>query len=130
MVGFKLQDDIFDILIQFRFFKIVMSADVAKMYRQVKLNEKPRDYHRNLWWFSPKENVHTYRMTRITFGVARSSYHSIRSLSECAKADDTPSKMSKAILRDFYVDDILTGAPSEEEAKQLQTSLINTLKKG
>ena len=101
MVGFKLQDDIFDILIQFRFSKIVMSADVAKMYRQVKLNEKPRDYHRLLWWLSPKENVHTYRMTRVPYGVAKSSYHSIRSLSECAKVDDTRSKISKATLRDF-----------------------------
>ena len=49
---------------------------------------------------------------------------------ECTKADDTPSETSKAILRDFYVDVILTGAPSEQEAKQLQTSLITTLKKG
>ena len=69
-------------------------------------------------------------MTRVTYGVASSSYHSIRSLSECAKADDTPSETSKSIPRVFYVDDILTGAPSEQEAKQLQTSLIKTLKKG
>ena len=66
-------------------------------------------------------------MTRVTYGVASSSYHSIRSQSQCAKADDAPSETSKAILRDFYVDDILTGAPSEQGAKQLQTSLINTV---
>ena len=78
MVGPKLQDDIFDILIRFRFFKIGMSADVAKMYRQVELNEKPRDYHRLLWRFGPNEDVQTYRMTRVTYGVASSSYHSIR----------------------------------------------------
>ena len=70
-----------------------------------------------------------YRMTRVTYSVASSFYHSICSLSDCAKADDTPIETSKAILRDFFIDDILTGAPSEQEAKQLQTSLINTLKK-
>ena len=69
-------------------------------------------------------------MTRLTYGVASSSYHSIRSLSEGAKADDTPTEISKTILRDFYADDILTGTPSKQEAKQLQTSLINTLKIG
>ena len=69
-------------------------------------------------------------MTRVTYGVASSSYHSVHSPSECAKADDTPRETSKAILRDFYVDDILTGAPSEQEAKPLQTNLIVTLKKG
>ena len=100
------------------------------MYRQVELNEKHRDYHRPLWRFSPNEDVQTYSMKRVTYGVASSSYHSICSLSECAKADDTPSETSKAILRDFCVDDILAGVPSEQEAKQLQTSLINTLKMG
>ena len=100
------------------------------MCRQVELNEKHRDYHRPLWRFSPNEDVQTYGMTRVTYGVASSSYHTICSLSESAKVDDTPSETSKAILRDFYVDDILTGAPSEQEAKQLDSSLINTLKMG
>ena len=58
-------------------------------------------------------------MTRVTYGVASSSYHSIRSLLECANADDTPIETSKAIRRDFYVDDILTGASSEQEAKKI-----------
>ena len=62
MVFPKLQVDIFDILIRFRFFKFGMSADVAKLYREVELNEKHRDYHRLLWRFSPKEDVRTYRM--------------------------------------------------------------------
>ena len=48
MVGPKLKDDIFDHLIRFRFFKIGMSAVVAKMYRQVELNKKHRGYHRLL----------------------------------------------------------------------------------
>ena len=128
LVGPKLHDDILDILIRFRFFKVGMSAEVAKMYRQIELNEKHLDDHRLLWRFSPKEDIQTCRMTRVTYGVASSSYHSIHSLSECAKADDTSSETSKAILWDFYFDDILTGAPSEQEAKQLHTSLINTLK--
>ena len=98
------------------------------MYRQVEFNGKHRDNHRLLWLFSPKEDVQMYRMTRVTYGVASSSCHSIRSLSECAKADNTPSNLSKAVLRDFNVDDILTGAPSEQKDKQLQTSLISTLK--
>ena len=97
MVGPKLQADIFDIFIRFRFFKIERSEDVAKVYPQVELNEKHRDYHRLLWRFNPKEDVQTYSMKRATYGVASSSYQSVRSLSECAKADDTPSETSKAI---------------------------------
>ena len=67
-------------------------------------------------------------MTRVTYGVASSSYHAIRSLAECANFEGVPQETQKAIKRDFYVDDILTGADSVDEAKALQSSLIEVLK--
>ena len=48
LVGPKLQDDLFHILTRFRFFKVAMSADVAKMYRQVELCPRDKDLHRLL----------------------------------------------------------------------------------
>ena len=39
LVGPKCQDGLFNILSRFRMFKIAMSADVAKMYRQVELRQ-------------------------------------------------------------------------------------------
>ena len=39
LVGAKLQDNLFNILVRFRFFKIALSADVAKMYQQVELDK-------------------------------------------------------------------------------------------
>ena len=128
-VGPKIQDDIFQILTRFRFFKVAMSADVAKMYRQVELCYKDKDLHRLLWRFKPTDPIDTYRMTRVTYGVASSSYHSIRCLTECANIESTPEPVREAIKRDFYVDDLLTGASSEKEAEQLQDGLISTLKK-
>ena len=64
-------------------------------------------------------------MTRASY-----SFYSIRSQLEIAKADDIPKNTSIAIRQNFYVDDILTGAPGEQEAEQLQTRLISTSKKG
>ena len=130
LVGPKCQDDLFNILIRFRIFKIGMSADVAKMYRQVELSLEDRDLHRILWRKNPNEPILTYRMTRVTYGVASSSFHAIRSLLDCAKSPKTPEIVKDAIERDFYVDDILTGAENLEEAKNLQTGLIDTLKQG
>ena len=37
LVGPKVQEDLFNILLRFRFFQVAMSADIAKMYRQVEL---------------------------------------------------------------------------------------------
>ena len=75
MVGPELQDDIFDILIRFRFFKIGMSAVVDKIYQQVELNGKHRNYHRLLWRYSSKRDVQTHRITKVAYGVANSYCH-------------------------------------------------------
>ena len=123
-VGPKLQDDLFDILVGYRFFKTAMSADVAKMYRQVELQKCDRDFHRILWRFSGKKEIETFRLTRVTYG---SSFHTIRSLSECGNFGTTPKEVKEALQRDFYVDDISTGASSASKAK-LQIGLIPILK--
>ena len=129
LVGPKLQDDLFNILVRFRFFKIAMSADISKMYRQVELNRPDRDFHRILWRSNSMQPVQTLRMTRVTYGNAAASYHSIRALTECANQPNVSNDVQEAIRRDFYVDDILTGAPSVEQAKDLQKGLISALER-
>ena len=80
----NVQGDLFYILLRFRVFNVAMSADIAKMYWQVKLCKKDKDYHRIFWRFDMPQPIDTYRMTLVTYGVARSSYHAIHSLVECA----------------------------------------------
>ena len=130
LVGPKLHDDLINILVRFRFFKIALSADVAKMYWQVELDKADRDFHRILWRFIADGPVETLRMTRVTYGVASSWYHSIRSLRECANLSGVSTKVQRGILRYFYVDDFLTGANSIDEARILQKKLVETLKRG
>ena len=98
------------------------------MYRQVELQIKDRDFHRIFWRFERGSRIATYRMNRVTYGIGSSAYHSIRSLLECGKFEDVSCEVKEVIERDFYVDDIHTGAPSVEEAKALQKELYSTLK--
>ena len=100
------------------------------MYQQVELDKADRDFHRILWKFTADGPVETLRMTRVTYGVASSSYHSIRSLRECANLSEVSTEVQRAILRNFYVVDILTGAISIDEARILQKQLMETLKRG
>ena len=69
-------------------------------------------------------------MTRFTYGVDSLSYNSIRSLRECANLSEVPTEVQRAILRDFYADDILTGANSIKDARVLQKQFVETLKRG
>ena len=90
LVGPKCQDDWFNILIEFRMFKIAMSADVAAMYRPVELSLDDCDLHRTLWRKNPTEPILSYRMTWVTYGDASASFHAIRSLLDCAEFPNTP----------------------------------------
>ena len=106
-----------------------MSADISEMYRQVELNPQNCDFHRRLWRSNSMQPVLTLRMTRVTYGKAAASYQSIRALTECAKQPNVKNDVREAILRDFYFDDILTGASSLELAKELQKGLISALER-
>ena len=108
MVGPKLKDDLFSLLMRFRFFMAGLSADVAKRYLQVCLDPTDRDFIRLIWRFSEDDPVQIFRLTRMINGVASSFNHSIMCLGEAAKLEGVPKAAKEAILRDFYVDDILT----------------------
>ena len=59
LVGLKVQEDLSDILLRFRFFKVAMSADIAKRYRQVELCKEDKDYHRIFWRFDRQQPIDT-----------------------------------------------------------------------
>jgi hypothetical protein len=95
LVGPTLQENLYNIMIRFRWHIVAVSGDITKMYLQVALAQKERDFHRVLW-MDKKGNLLTYRMTRVTFGLGPSSHLSIKSLlktvnlatSEVAKKSD------------------------------------------
>ena len=129
LLGPRLQDDVFDILIRFRLHQYALSADVAKMYRQVAFDESDRDFHRILWRDFLTDEIRELRMTRVTYGVASSSYHSTRALQESGKTNGPNPNIVNVILNDFWVDDLLSGADTLEEACVLKDDLIETLNK-
>ena len=127
MVGPQLHKDLFGILISFRFHQVTLSADIAKMYRQVQPDEEDKDFHRVFRKNQNDTELKTYRMTRVTYGIASSSYHSIRPLKALTDSC-TNSNLRLAINNDMYVDDLLRGASDVEHATQLQDEIIATLK--
>ena len=129
MVGPKIQNDLFAILLRFRFYPVVFSADIAKMYRQVMLAEEDKDFHRILWRERSAEPMKHLRMTRVTYDLVPSSYHSIRALFVIAEElGDTV--ISTIYKNDMYVDDLLSGCFYLKEVFQIQKDLIAALKTG
>lgn len=131
MVGPNIQQDLFCILLRFRTYKYVLSADIEKMYRQILVNPDNRDLQRIFWRFDSNNPIETYRLKTVTYGTASASFLAIRTLHQLAfDVKDNYKLAHDAILNDFYVDDLLTGADSFDKSINIRDQLINALQTG
>ena len=130
LIGPTLHPTLGAILIKFRAYPIAVTADISKMYREVALVSADKDLHRFLWRAKPEDPIEDYRMTRVTFGVSASPYLAVRTLQQAATdhGEGHPAAVDH-ILNSFYVDDLLAGADSPEEATSLYQELREILVK-
>lgn len=111
-----------------------MMADIQAMFHQVNVAESDTDFLRFLWW--PQGNVDTepkeFRMTVHLFGAVSSP--SIANFALRKTVQDNAGSFSLAvtstIMENFYVDDCLKFAPTEQEAAQLISHLTAVCCKG
>lgn len=64
---------------------------------------------RILWRGDPTHDIETYELTTVTYGMSSASYLATRCLKHLAERYSS-EYWSIHINRDFYVDDLLTGA--------------------
>ena len=129
-VGPTLHPTIDKILLRFRQYPVAISSDVAKMYREVLLHPEDQPLHKYIWRESPDEPWKEFMMTRVTFGVAASPYLAVKTLQQTGAdhGEEHPTAQWH-IQHSFYVDDLLGGASSVEEATQLYHQLTSILEK-
>lgn len=131
MNGPVVQEDLFSIVIRFRKHLYAMTADIEKMYRQIRLSSEQTRYQLIFWRENTKQPLKTYKLLTVTYGTTSAPYLSTRSLKQLASDHhNTFCEAAETVISDFYVDDILTGADSLERAKKLQQQLTDLLKQG
>ena len=102
----------------FWIYRVPLVGDVEKAVLMVSVAQKDRDALRFLWFdnpLSPSPNLVKYRFTRVVFGVSSSPFllnATIRHHMERYKKMD-PTFVAK-FLRKIYVDDLTSGASSED----------------
>ncbi|XP_036322130.1 uncharacterized protein LOC118736137 [Rhagoletis pomonella] len=65
-VGPQLQPDLYSILMRFRTHRFAVTADIAKMYRQICVSSKHVDLQRIVWRRDPSLPIQDFRMLRVT----------------------------------------------------------------
>ncbi|CAK1583774.1 unnamed protein product [Parnassius mnemosyne] len=131
MVGPKLQSNLRHIIMRWRTHPVCFIADVVKMYRQVKVNQRDTDFQRILWRENSEQELKEYRLLRLTFGTSSAPYLAIKSLIQLAIDEGQNIPLAAEIVkRDFYVDDLMSGCQNEKEATKLYYQINKLLNKG
>ena len=130
-VGPMLHPTLDKILLRFRTYRVTLSGDISKMYREILLSPPDKQLHRFLWRPQVDQPIATYCMNRVTFGVASSPYVAVKTLQQAVADFGQDSPMAQYhVHNSFYVDDLLGGSDSIEGALQLYSELTEVLSKG
>ncbi|XP_064476123.1 uncharacterized protein LOC135390028 [Ornithodoros turicata] len=121
-------------LVSFRCYPIILTVDIRKAYLQILIRPEDRDALRFLWPEdlpcpgNPCPQIQEWRMTRVPFGAASSPFLLAATLRH--HFDSVQHKYPAATERlrhAFYMDDLIVGATSEEDALQIYREAVTML---
>ncbi|XP_055543590.1 uncharacterized protein LOC129729131 [Wyeomyia smithii] len=131
LIGPNVNEPLFNVFSRWRTYRIAFTADVEKMYRQVLLNREDIDFQRIVWREHPNKPLEYYRLLTVTYGTASAAYLAVAALRKVAEDNKLRHPLaSDRIAKNFYVDDLLSGADTLAEAKFLQNEITEVLASG
>ncbi|GFS68225.1 integrase catalytic domain-containing protein [Trichonephila clavipes] len=97
----------------------------------LEINPDQRKLQRILWRENMDEPIKTFELSTVTYGTTSAPFLATRTLKQLAldEAGNFPLG-SSVVISDMYIDDVLTGAETLLEAKELKNQLINIFAKG
>ncbi|GFX74547.1 integrase catalytic domain-containing protein [Trichonephila clavipes] len=95
------------------------------------INPDQRKLQRILWRENMDEPIKTFELSTVTYRTTSAPFLATRTLKQLAldEAENFPFG-SSVVMSDMYIDDVLTGAETLLEAKELKNQLINIFAKG
>ncbi|XP_076301820.1 uncharacterized protein LOC143219898 [Lasioglossum baleicum] len=127
--GPKLQSDLPSVLLRWRKFRYVYTADIAKMYRQILVNDRDLDYQRIIWQNSPGDEPAPFQLLTVTYGMTCAPFLALRVLQQLLEDEGSRFPLARPILRsNIYVDDVLFGGddiPSLRRSRDQLNGLLH-----
>lgn len=128
-VGPCIQEPIFSILLRFRVHSVVFTADIAKMYRCIKLHENDKQFQQILWRSNPSEPLKQYQLNTLTYGTSPASFLATRCLKQLSLDYSKSHPLaSQSISQDFFMDDWICSIKDIESALEIIHD-VNTILK-
>ncbi|XP_029171108.1 uncharacterized protein LOC114940554 [Nylanderia fulva] len=115
-----------DVLLRWRQHQYVFVADIEKMYRQILVHPDDCKFQTILWRHSTDDEVREYQLRTVTYGLACAPFLAIRTLRQLATDEEKQfPRGAVALRRDCYVDDVVTGSNTLNDAIALQMEIRN-----
>ncbi|XP_059086914.1 uncharacterized protein LOC131883456 [Tigriopus californicus] len=134
LTGPDLTNQLVGVLLRFRKDKVAFTADIEKMFYQVKVPESDMNYLRFFWFRNNdfREKLVEFEMTRHLFG-GRSSPGCANYALKRTAVDHGPEfgeDASETVNRNFYVDDCLKSLPTVSEAVDVAERVVRLCSRG
>ena len=119
---------------RFRNYKVPLIADIEKVILNIEVNPSDRDSLRFLWVSSldsETQDIEVYRYNRVVFGGNSSPFLLNAVLKyHLEKFKDEDPEFGAKMIEGFFVDDLVVGAETVEEAFTLYIKTRDRMKEG
>ncbi|XP_076660035.1 uncharacterized protein LOC143363312 [Halictus rubicundus] len=126
--GPKLQTNLSSVILRWRAFRFVYTADIAKMYRQILVDPRDVSYQRILWAPHSADSIQEYELLTVTYGMTCAPYLALRVLQRLVEDEGDRFLLASPILRsNTYIDDLLFGHDDIASLRHCRDQLIKLL---
>lgn len=123
LIGPKLQLELPSILTRWRQFRYVYIADIAIMYRQIRIDERDQ-LSAHIMRPSVDSPIEDYCLLTVTYGTASAPYLALRVLKQLSTDEGADFPLAVPVLHQhLYVDDCVFGADDIPLAQQTRDQL-------
>lgn len=106
--GPKLHLDLPAVILRWRSFRFVYTADIVKIYRQILMDNRDLDYQWILWKTTPSEKPVAYQLLTVTYGMTCAPFRALRVIRRLGEDEGQQHSLAVPILQsNIYVDDRL-----------------------
>lgn len=106
--GPKQQLELWLVLTRWRFYRYAFTADIIKMFRQIRIHPEDTHLQRILWRPDPTASIQDFRLLTVVYRTSSAPYLALRSLVQLAADEHRRFPLGANALRaNCYVDDIL-----------------------
>lgn len=121
-----LQNQLWKVMVRNRFYPVAVAGDLKKAFLQVRARESERDVLHFHWLKNLNSSeLEVLRFTRVVFGMVSSPFLLNGVLQEhLSSMEERYPKAVDEIRKSLYVNDLISGAPTTKEAKELKTIAV------